>query len=171
MAIALLVNSRTCLLTTPFSGVFQLEKWLDISRAGTIKGMSEFTEFVFSKSSASPGLLGGTPGARAALRAAAKADAKEKAKSATTTRRRETASFRLPSSFLWASFDFLRLFFLVAFPASFKLPRAFFELSSSFHFGFRFLRLFGFVGFRWKTCTCYAMARSTECLCSPCSLA
>ena len=53
-----------------------------------IKGVSEFKEFLFSKS-AGLGLLGGTPGARAALRAAATANAKAKVKSASTVRRRD----------------------------------------------------------------------------------
>ena len=51
-----------------------------------IKSVSEFKEFLFSKTTASLGMLGGTPGARAALRAAAKAEAKAKAKSAASTR-------------------------------------------------------------------------------------
>ena len=68
-------------------GRLAVGEWVDISRNGMIKGVSEFKEFLFSKS-ASLGLLGWTPVARAALWAAAKADAKAKAKSASTVRRR-----------------------------------------------------------------------------------
>ena len=70
-------------------GRFPAGDWCDTSRNGMITGVSVFKEFLFSKNTASLGMLGGTPGARAALRAAAKAEAKAKAKSAASSRRRD----------------------------------------------------------------------------------
>ena len=64
-------------------------KFIGISRTCIIKGFSEFTEFMFSRTIASLGVLGGTAAARAALRAEAKAKAQAKAKSSGAISRRD----------------------------------------------------------------------------------
>ena len=48
----------------------------DLSRTGMIKNVSEFKEYIFSRDTASLGLVGGTSGAHAAALAKAKANAK-----------------------------------------------------------------------------------------------
>ena len=65
----------------------------DISRNGMIKGVTEFTEFIFSQVNGTLGSLGGIPAARAAAKSpAAKAAAKAKSKSADTKRRRDSVN-------------------------------------------------------------------------------
>ena len=59
----------------------------DITRNGMIKGVTEFTEFIFSKLNRTLGSLGGTPAARAAAKSAAtKATARAKSRFDATKR-------------------------------------------------------------------------------------